>query len=134
MYNLLTPPPNVVVTENPTSYYWFDDDGILYSVSKKVPPISHEENKKIIEEFKRLSGGKKFCMLLDVTHAAPSDKEDREFAAREFPSIVKAMALVSGSPLGRMVGNLFFAAKPPPYPARMFSSEKEAKDWLKKYL
>ncbi|UPT67368.1 MAG: STAS/SEC14 domain-containing protein [Sphingobacteriales bacterium JAD_PAG50586_3] len=81
-----------------------------------------------------MADGKKFCMLVDVTYSTPSNKQVREYVAVEFPKIVQALAMVSASPVGRMVANLFFALKPAPYPAKMFSSEEEAKQWLKKYL
>lgn len=74
------------------------------------------------------------CMLLDITYARPSRKEDRDEAAELLAKVVKAMAMVSRSPLGRMIANLFFGLKPPPYPVKMFSDEKEAKEWLRQYL
>ncbi len=134
MNSIITPPKNVELTENATSIYWFDEDGILCSVYKKVPPVSMEENQRLIDEFKERTKGRKFCMLLDITHSNSSDKAGREFAATEFPKIVIAMAMVTASPMSRMLANLFFALKPPPYPAKMFNTEKEAKTWLKQYL
>ncbi|UPT67364.1 MAG: hypothetical protein M0D57_01335 [Sphingobacteriales bacterium JAD_PAG50586_3] len=130
----MSPPQGAAITENKTSIYWFDEDGILCSVYKKAPPISLEESKQLIDEFRQVTQGRKFCMLLDITHSAASTKESREFAAVEFPKIVTAMAMLSASPLGRMLANLFFALKPTPYPAKIFATEKEAKDWLKHYL
>lgn len=130
----MKPPAGVQLTENKTSVYWFDEDGILCSVYKKAPPISLEESRQILEEFKRITQGRKFCMLLDITFSTPGDKESREFAAVEFPKIVTAMAMISASPMGRMLANLFFALKPTPYPAKIFTTEQEAKAWLKQYL
>jgi hypothetical protein len=134
MESIMAPPEGVEIKENKTSIYWFDEDGILCSVYKKVPPISIEESKQILDEFRQVTQGRKFCMLLDITFSSPGDKASREFAAVEFPKIVTAMAMLSASPMGRMLANLFFALKPTPYPAKIFSTEKEAKEWLKQYL
>jgi hypothetical protein len=130
----MEPPKDAEIIDMPTSTVWIDGDGILYSISKKVPPQTVEESRKTLEDFKKITNGKKFCMLLDVTNSSPTDKETREFAAEELPKIVTALAMISDSPLGRMVANLFFALKPPPYPAKMFANEEDAKAWLLQYL
>lgn len=127
-------PKNLDLIETATSTVWFDENGICCSVSKKHPPQSLEETKKAVEDFKKLTNGKKICMLLDITNSTPSSKEVRDYAAEEMPNLVIAIAMISQSPLGRMVANLFFGLKPPPYPTKMFSNEKEAKEWLKQYL
>jgi mRNA degradation ribonuclease J1/J2 len=113
---------------------WFDKDGVLYSVSKKVPPQTVDAARETLAQFKQIVGDRKLCMILDLTNASPSDRETREFAAVELTRIVKAMGMVSGSPLGRMIANLFFGLKPPPYPVKMFADEKEAKAWIRQYL
>ena len=87
-----------------------------------------------MEEFKKITKWKKVCLLIDTTNSTPSSKEVRDYAAEIFPELVKAIAMVSKSALGRMIANLFFGLKPPPYPVKMFSEEAEAKEWLKQYL
>jgi CO dehydrogenase/acetyl-CoA synthase gamma subunit (corrinoid Fe-S protein) len=130
----MEPPKNVQVYDAPASISWMDENGIICSVSKKVPPQTIEESKKEIQEFRKRYGEGKFCMLLDITNASPTPKEVRDWAAEELNKLTKAMALISKSALGRMVANLFFGLKPPPYPTRMFENEKDAKEWLKQYL
>ena len=127
-------PENVEVSELPTSTTWIDENGICCSISKKHPPQTLEETKKGVEEFKKITKGKKVCLLIDTTNSTPSSKEVRDYAAEIFPDLVKAIAMVSKSALGRMIANLFFGLKPPPYPVKMFSEETEAKEWLKQYL
>ncbi len=126
-------PKNVKVYDFPTSALWFDKDGILCSVSKKAPQQTIEESKKWMDEFYKIFGHEKHCMLIDITNASPVNKEARDYAAAELPKVVKAIAMISHSALGRMLINLFFGLKPPPYPAKMFSNETEAREWLKAY-
>ncbi len=130
----MIPPQNVKVIEFPTSTMWFDEHGILCSISKKVPQQTVEEAKKTMEDFIKLTGGKKVCLLSDSTDSTPSDKEMRDYIAEVIPEIAKAVAVISRSAVGKMVANLFFSIKKQPYPVKMFDSETEAKEWLKQYL
>lgn len=128
-------PTDVEVHDDPNSTWWIDKEGILCSISKKnYVQETREAQMKRMDDFIRITGGKKMCMLLDITYARPSRKEDRDEAAEILAKVVKAMAMVSRSPLGRMIANLFFGLKPPPYPVKMFSDEKEAREWLRQYL
>jgi hypothetical protein len=130
----MQPPKNAKITEFPTSTCWFDEDGILYSISKKAPPQSMEETVKVVEDFKKMLGGKKVCMLADVTYSAESTKEVRDYAAKIFPDFIKAIAMISKSALGKMLANLFFTLKEQPYPTKMFNDEEEARQWLKQFI
>jgi hypothetical protein len=135
-------PENVKVIEMSTSLMWLDDDGVLYSIPRPgvIPPdnLTREETLEEMRKFKDgagLTDGKKACMILETnSHSKPPKKEDRDFIAEQLNEITKAMAIISSSPLSRMIANLFFGLKPPPYPVKFFSNEKEAKEWIKQYL
>lgn len=130
----MLPPKDAHVIDWETSLIWFDEDGILCSISKKTPKQTLEQVKAQMEEFRKIIGDKKVCLMIDVTNTGESTKEVRDYAAREFPKFVKAIAMISGSALGKMLANLFFTVKAQPYPVKMFNDEKEAKEWLKQYL
>jgi hypothetical protein len=130
----MVPPKNAKVIEFPASTMWFDDNGILCSIAKKVPPQTIEEAKKTMVEFLKITGGKKVCMLSDNTDSPPVNKEMRDYAAEVIPEIAKAIAVLSGSAVGKMAANLFFILKKQPYPVKFFDNEEEAKQWLKQYL
>lgn len=133
----MEPPKNIQTIDFATSIMWFDEDGILYSVPKPgaVHAKTREESQKQMDEFRKVAGGKKRCMILQTDHSAPPPKkEDRDWAAKELNSVTKAMAIISTSPLSRMIANLFFGLKPPSYPFKFFSNEIEAKQWIKQYL
>lgn len=131
---MLARPHNAVVTEWPTSSIWFDEDGILCMITKKGPVQTLEQAKAEHVEFKKLLKGKMVCMLIDVTNASESSRETRDYAARELPNYVKALALLSGSAIGKMLAKLFITIKIQPYPTKVFANEKDAKTWLKNYL
>lgn len=131
-------PKNTEIIDWPTSFIWFDADGVMYSKPKpgiSEPEMSREDALKQMDEFKKLLGNKKACMILETNaNSKPPKKEDRDFIAEQLNQVVKAMALIFSSPLSRMIANLFFGLKPPPYPVKFFSNEKEAKEWIKQYL
>ncbi len=133
----MIPPKNVKLIEWPTSTMWFDEDGVLYSLPKPGAhhPQTREESQKQMDEFRKITGGKKTCMILETDSSAPPPKkEDRDWIAHELDSVTKAMGIISTSLFGRMVANLFFGFKPPAYPVKFFSNEEEAKKWIKQYL
>ncbi|MEQ8471077.1 MAG: hypothetical protein RIC35_07825 [Marinoscillum sp.] len=113
---------------------WFDESGILCSIAKKVPAQTVEQAKETMVEFRKLTGGKKICLLSDSTDSPPANKELRDYAAEVIPEIAKAVAIISRSAVGKMAANLFFSIKKQPYPVKMFNDEAEAKEWLKQYL
>ncbi len=129
-------PKNVKTYDMTSSVIWFDEDGILFSVPKPGPPpeLSKEEVKKEIEKFMAIIGDKKICMVSEANpNARPPTKAERDWAAELINPITKAMAIVTTSPVARMIANLFFGLKPPPYPAKMFSNEKDAVEWIRQF-
>ena len=131
----MTAPPNIEVHDHLTSVWWIEESGILCSVSKKnAPKPTREQSMEQFADLRKYIGDNKICMLLDITYSLPSTKEEREYGSEELNKIVQALALISGSALGKMVANLFFNLKPPPYPVKMFTNETEAREWLKQYL
>jgi hypothetical protein len=130
-------PKNVKTHELTSSIMWFDENGILFSVPKPgVPPdMSHEEILKEMDRLREIIGNKKVCIVSEANpNSKPPSKAERDFIAEQINSVTKAMAIVSSSPVARMIANLFFGLKPPPYPTKMFTDEKEATEWIKKYL
>jgi len=134
---MLSVPKNVKLIDWPTSIMWFDEDGVLYSIPKPAPPQppTKEEVLLQMDEFRKLLGNKKACMIsITDSTAPPPKKEDRDWIAKELDSVIKALGIISVSPLSRMVANLFFGLKPPSYPVKFFSNQKDAKEWIKQYL
>lgn len=131
-------PANAKIIDWPTSLMWFDEDGVLYSKPKSnepPPQQSREESIRQMDEFRKIIGGKKTCMIAETGGSGPPPKkEDRDWIAAELDSVVKAMAIISTSPFTRMVANLFFGFKPPAYPYKFCANELEAKEWIRQYL
>jgi hypothetical protein len=133
--NQLTPPDHVEIFETPLLLCWFGEDGILYSKSK-VADRTIENYNLLFELYNRISenGSKKICTLGDITKTQPLGKEVREYISKELPKYIKAMALMSDTPLGKTVGNILTTVNPQSYPTQSFNDHEEAVLWLKQYL
>lgn len=127
-------PENGKVIENPVFTMWLDELGILCLISKKHKRQEIEETEKLFTEIKQLLKGQKRCMLMDLTNFQMPSKESRDHGAIELPKMVTSIAFLSGSVLGAFVANSFFTVWRQPYPTKMFTDEKKAREWLKKYL
>ena len=129
-------PKNVKTYDLSTSTVWKDEDGIWISLPKPgVPPkLSREQMLEETEKLKDIFGRQPVCLIGFGNPEAPApNREERELIAEIFPQIVKAMAIVTTSPVSRMIANLFFGLKPPTYPTKMFSTFEEAKEWIMQY-
>ncbi|MGZ4042766.1 MAG: DUF7793 family protein, partial [Bacteroidia bacterium] len=111
-------PEGAKTYELSSSIIWFED-GILFSNPKPgVPPVlTMEEINEEMKVFRSIAGNKKMCLVAESSpKSPPPPKDQRDFIAEQITSITKAMALVTTSPVSKMIANLFFGLKPPPYP------------------
>lgn len=119
--------------EHAIATFWFDELGILHSVSKSGPRTI-EIMSDYIAFVKNLVNSAPVCILTDISHASPMDKDTRNYTAKQLEKVYKAMAILSDTSMGTAIGKIFLQLDGQPYPTAMFSDEEEAKNWLKKYL
>jgi hypothetical protein len=128
-------PENKMIYETPLVSCWMGDDGILYSISKPVERTI--ENYRILFDlYKKLSdnGTHKICTIGDVSKASPLSHEVRKYISEELPKYVRAMALVSDTPVGKTVGTIFNKINEQSYPSQVFDNLQDAKEWIKQYV
>ena len=131
----MEPPKEAKITESPSSIYWFDAEGILCATIKKdAPVLSLQERKAAFENFRDKMGDKKICMMVDITNAAPLTRETQNFNFSQYPRVFKAIAFISRSAYGRMLGHLYLGMHANPFPFKIFSSEEDARTWIRDYL
>jgi hypothetical protein len=127
--SMLSPPPGAELFKSDLATYWFYNSNILFSITRPSPrTLASQENN--IELVKRITNGKKICLLCDLTSILPPDKHNRDYLSREIPQVFNAIAFVSGSPLGKMVANILISLRINQVPAQLFSSVEVAKNWL----
>lgn len=128
----MTPPTDRTTFEGEIATYWFDE-GILVSLSKSI--LRTVENiSGNIALVKSITNNKKVPLLIYLKNSPVPDKETRKFSTEQLPAVYTAMAMVSKPGLARFIMNILFALKPPPIPMKSFTSEQEAKEWLRQYV
>jgi hypothetical protein len=126
-------PRDIKTFDHLIATFWFDELGILHAVSKGGPrTIEIMEN--YITFVSNMIDHKPVCILTDISHATPMDKATRDYTADKLQKVFKAMAIISGTPVGLMVGKVFLQLDGQPYPSAIFNSEEEARKWLMQYL
>jgi hypothetical protein len=129
----LKPPDNAKIYESPLLRCWFGDGGILYSVSKPADRTI-ESYDALFDLYRKLAKtrNEKLCTLGDITNAEHLSADVREYITKELPKYIKAMALISSTPLGTAIGNFFIKVHPQTYPTRIFNNPQDAVVWLKR--
>lgn len=85
-----------------------------------------------LEASATLTAGEPRLAIIDLRAIHSQSAEARAlFAGPEASRVSRAVALVVGSPLTRMIGNFFLGFNKPKEPTRLCASEQEAEDWLK---
>lgn len=121
------------IFESEIGTYWLDDDGILISKSKNTRRTlaNMREN---IAMIKRITGDKPACLIVHLTYSPKPDKPTLEYVRGEMPKVYKAMAMVSTSGVAKLIMFVLFKLKPPPIPMKTFSTEDDARKWIRRYL
>jgi hypothetical protein len=112
---------------------WLRPDGIVQVVLAPRAAIVLEDAIAAVEAVTRLTGGRLSPLLVDLRDASRQDRAAlREFARRG--DVVSAVALIAGTPLSRMMGNLFISLGKPLFPTRLFDNEASALAWLQTFV
>ena len=132
MTNKVEIPTDRQTWEGEIATYWFDN-GILVSLSKS-PKRTVENIAGNVVLVKQITNNKPVPLLIYLSNSPVPGKEARKFSTEQLPIIYKAMAMVSKPGLSKFIMNILFSLKPPPIPMRSFTSDKEAKEWLRQFI
>lgn len=73
-------------------------------------------------------------VLSDITKEKSPKKEVRDYlGSADVLALTKANAIVAGSLLSKIVGNLYLSFNKPSIPTKMFSDEASALQWLEQF-
>lgn len=84
-----------------------------------------------LDELARV-GGPRCLALVDMRRIKALSREARDRFKERTPSICARVAMLIGSPVGRVLGNFFFRHVTAGMPKQLFTSEEEAVVWLLK--
>ncbi len=79
--------------------------------------------------------GQRRPLLIDIREAPPLDAEVRHYYSGQVlvDGFTALALLVDASPLGRMMGNIYFRVARPGIPTRLFTEPAPAQEWLIAY-
>jgi len=121
------------VITHPKFRMWLRPDGIVQVVWVAGATALLDDAIATVEAVARLTDGRRIPLLVDMRDTGPQDRATRAaWTARN--DVSSAVGLIVGTPLSRMVGNLFIRMNKPPFPVRLFDNEASAVKWLKAYV
>lgn len=117
------------------SEIWVDDENIMHVVFAKGVTITLDDMEEAYQIFRDLGvgpGGRKSRQLLSGGHFTLTT-EARAFAGKSGQDYFKAAAMVTDSPLMRLVINTFNLLTRHGVPFKLFATEEEALNWLRTF-
>jgi hypothetical protein len=119
--------------ETRTSVYTLHEDGIIVQRLRNNAKQSLVDARENIDAFIQLAEGQKRPCIVDGRVAGTAEPGVREYyATPNSTRLTLALALLVGSAAMRVVANLFLTLNKPSVPTRMFTSEAEALEWLRR--
>jgi hypothetical protein len=108
-------------------------DGLLYARAFPNAKIGLKQAREYYSMVQYLTSSKTHAAVINISGVSQISKDAREFLVKESSSrgITAAVALISKSAAGKMIGNLFLTVSKPNYPVRIFTDSREARHWAK---
>src|ERR1035437_7306216 len=121
------------VITHPKFRMWLRPDGIVQLVWVPRTTALLEDAIATLEAMAQLTGGRRRPLLVDMRDTGSHDRATRaEWTSRS--DLQSAVALIVGTPLSRMMGNLLLRVTKPPFPIRLYDNEASAVAWLQKFV
>jgi hypothetical protein len=121
------------VITHPKFRMWLRPDGIVQVVWVTGTTALLEDATATLEAMARITAGRRSPLLVDMRDTGPQDRATRA-AWTDRSNLSSAVALIVGTPLSRMLGNLVLNVNKPPFPVRLFDKEGPAVAWLKGFV
>ena len=122
----------VIMTK--TAELWIEDDILRCKILPNAE-VTVDDGKKIMEISMLLSNGKKIPVLADMKNIKTMSRDSRAYLSGEdAKKTALALALVTKTPLSKIIGNFPLGLNKPSYPIKMFNSDMEAKEWLESFI
>ena len=119
------------VIETRTSKFWIGEQGVIFQDYKPESRVELLDARETMEAIRTLGQGKPVLLFSDITNLKSATHQARAFGVEEeFCRLLRAIAMRTNSQIGRVIGNFFIRFNRPPYPSKIFSSAKEALEWI----
>lgn len=118
--------------ENEFAEFWIEEN-VLFFIYKPAVKINFEGAKKIVADRLKVQNGAAFPVFCDMRGIKDSDKPARDYLAKEGSSMVKAVAVLTDSPVTKIMLNFYLTISRPLVPTKMFTDKTQAFEFLKTY-
>ena len=109
-------------------------EGVLYCEYHNNLQLDLQVAQECVEARIKYSAGISYPVCIYLTGVKSATKEAREYLAEEGTRLVKAGALIIGSPVTKILGNIFLRINKPEVPTHLFNNEEDAIEWLKQFV
>ena len=122
------------VINNRSGKVWLAEDSIIRQNVVPHTDFTLQDAQETIAAAIKLSEGKPYPILVDLTGLKSINKEARNYFGEEVTSHdLSAVGLLVSSAVTQVFGNFFLRFNRPEIPVRLFNSEAEAISWLKEF-
>ncbi len=118
--------------KNEYAKFWIEND-ILFYVYKNGVEITLEVAIQIVKDRILFQQGKSYVMLCDIRGIKKVDKNARDYLATEGSVLLKAVALLSNTPLSEIISDFYVKTSPPSIVTKEFNDYEEALSYLNAY-
>jgi hypothetical protein len=121
--------------ETATARISLNDDGLVSVRIRDGAYQSLADAKENLSGAVAATEGERRPLLIDIRTAQPLDADARHhYSGQILVEHFSALALlIGGSPLGRMMGNVYLRVARPGIPTQLFADEERAREWLSAY-
>ena len=122
--------------ETATARIELGENGVLIVRIRKGATQKVSDARENLEAALAETKGRRRPLLVDITGSPPLDAETRHlYSGQTLVAGFTALALlIEASPLGRMMGNVYFRVARPGIPTHLFTDEAGAVQWLTGHL
>jgi hypothetical protein len=117
------------------SEVWVDEEGFLNLKLSDTHEADLDEVKRCFGVYTQLGFGpnNKALQIIYSPEHLPVNHEARQYASEEGRNFFIASAVISSSLPVKLMVNFFIKFYKPPVPFKMFSTEEEARKWLRTF-
>ena len=114
---------------------WLADDGIVRIIHVPGAEVTLADAEETMAAYLKINQGRRLPLFVDTRRMKFLAREARKYyAGEEAAKAASAVAIIVGTPVGRVLGHFYLGVSNPHLPSRLFSSDAAALEWLKGYL
>lgn len=118
--------------ENDFASFWIKR-GILFFIYKENVEINLPAAMQIVSDRLNLQKGKAYPVLCDIRGVKNIDMNARRYFETEGSVFIKAVALISDTPLSSVFSEIYVKGNTPPIPTKIFDQDTEALRYLSEF-